>query len=179
MPLKPPAPKIMILGQKGAGVSTQIDLLCKKYKLDSINLKDEFLDAMERAKVARKRQRKLVHGWQQPGDPDPEPDGDRPPNPLIENDPESFDREAAEKDFIKEIFKDSSRGLIIDGTWNNFAEDQVLATDGGPFINLLLEARRPPEMVVVLKCSDESAKKRMIDWDAIQAKFDEDTEIRH
>jgi len=63
LPLLPPAPKIMIIGQKGSGISTQIDLLCKKYKLDSLKLKDEFIDAMESAKAARKRGRQLQFGF--------------------------------------------------------------------------------------------------------------------
>jgi ABC-type multidrug transport system fused ATPase/permease subunit len=50
LPLMPPPPKIMIVGQKGSGVTTQIDLLCKKYKVNSLNLKQEFLKQREKNK---------------------------------------------------------------------------------------------------------------------------------
>jgi YHS domain-containing protein len=39
LPVPPPPPKVMIVGQKGSGVTTQIDNLCKKYKIGSLNLK--------------------------------------------------------------------------------------------------------------------------------------------
>jgi YHS domain-containing protein len=44
LPLAPPPPKIMIVGQKGSGITTQIDKLCKKYKISSLNLKEAFLE---------------------------------------------------------------------------------------------------------------------------------------
>ncbi len=43
LPLTPPPPKIMIIGLKGSGVSTQIKMLCDKFKIDSLALMDEFL----------------------------------------------------------------------------------------------------------------------------------------
>jgi len=42
-PLTPPPPKIMIIGLKGSGVSTQIKMLCDKFKIDSLDLMTEFL----------------------------------------------------------------------------------------------------------------------------------------
>ena len=133
---------------------------------------------MESAKAARKRGRQLQFGFQKPEEADE--DGNVPPNPLIEEDPEDFDKEAYEKELIRKVFDDTSRGLIIDGTWNNFAEELgVTATEGGAFINLLTEARRPPEIVVVLKCNEKSAKDRMIDDQGIKGEFDRLMEARN
>ena len=39
LPLTPPPPKIMILGVKGSGVTTQVRLLCEKFKLQDLKLK--------------------------------------------------------------------------------------------------------------------------------------------
>jgi len=42
----PPPPKIMILGVKGSGVSTQIRMLCEKFKLEEFQLKKEFFERL-------------------------------------------------------------------------------------------------------------------------------------
>ena len=47
LPLQPPAPKIMLIGNKGAGVTTQIRMLCDKFKLDEFELQKEFLDKVK------------------------------------------------------------------------------------------------------------------------------------
>jgi hypothetical protein len=58
---------------------------------------------------------------------------------------------------------DASKGLIIDGTWNNFEDGITETLDGAGFVQLLADARRPSEVVVVLKCSEKSSTERMID----------------
>ena len=40
IPLPPPEPKIMLVGMRGAGVSTQIQNLSKKYKISCLELKN-------------------------------------------------------------------------------------------------------------------------------------------
>ena len=45
-----------------------------------------------------------------------------PPDPEIEDDPEDFDKESHEREVMKEIF-DSSKGLVIDGTWADLPEE--------------------------------------------------------
>jgi adenylate/nucleoside-diphosphate kinase len=47
LPLEPPPPKIMILGTNGSGVTTQINKLCDKYKLESFHLKDSLQAKMK------------------------------------------------------------------------------------------------------------------------------------
>jgi YHS domain-containing protein len=39
IPLPPPEPKIMIVGVRGSGVTTQIKKLCQKFKIGSVELK--------------------------------------------------------------------------------------------------------------------------------------------
>jgi YHS domain-containing protein len=40
LPLQPPMPKVMVIGQKGAGITTQVNMLCDKYKLSTITVKE-------------------------------------------------------------------------------------------------------------------------------------------
>ena len=42
LPLAPPPPKIMVTGVKCSGVTTQIDMICSKYKLDKLELFAEY-----------------------------------------------------------------------------------------------------------------------------------------
>jgi len=167
LPLAPPAPKLMILGMKGAGITTQINMLCDQYKLEAFNLKDEFLKRLKAEKEIRKRRRLLDRGFRPPQPAEEEGEAP-PPDPEIEDDPEDFDKEAHERDILRMIL-DANKGLIIDGTWNGFPEETVLAADGGAFANLLTEARVAPELVVVLKCKEQAAFDRLIDDAAIEA----------
>jgi len=87
---------------KGAGITTQIQLLCDKYKLESLNLKDEFLKKLKSEKDIRKRQRLLTRGFRPPL-PAEEEGEPSPPDPEIEDDPEDFDKEAHERDILRMI----------------------------------------------------------------------------
>lgn len=60
-------PKIMIIGQKGSGVTTQIAKLCDKYKLEEFELLKEFLATTNKEKAKRRRLRLLERGF--PNDP--------------------------------------------------------------------------------------------------------------
>jgi len=53
--LKPPMPKIMITGVKGAGTTTQVRLLCDKYKLEELELKTSYLNKLKEEKAKRRR----------------------------------------------------------------------------------------------------------------------------
>jgi hypothetical protein len=68
---------------------------------------------------------------------------------------------------------DAKQGLVIDGTWNGFAEDSGVPSQGGEaYANLLCESRRAPEMVIVLKCKEQAAFDRLIDSDKTKAEYD-------
>ena len=66
----------------------------------------------------------------------------------------------------------SNKGLIMDGNWSTCPEELV----GAPLQDLLVESRCMPEVVVTLKCKEENSLKRVIDMDAIEAKYKEDEE---
>jgi len=123
LPLAPPAPKVMVLGVKGAGITTQINNICSKYKLESLNLKEAFLQKLADMKQERRRRRLLNRGFRPPLPADEET-GEVPPDPEINDDPEDFDKEANEREAFRSVF-DKNKGLVIDGTWNGFPEETV------------------------------------------------------
>lgn len=179
LPLQPPPPKIMILGTKGSGVTTQIRMLCDKYKLDELCLKDTYRNKMKSEKETRKRRRLLDRGFRPPvlGD-----EGEVMPDENDE-DPEEFDKEAHEKELVRMVC-DAQKGLVMDGTWTNQVpigwrgtdeEKQAKkdeAADGAGFATLLSDARRAPELIIVLDCKETNAAERMISKAETTAEFD-------
>lgn len=92
LPLAPPAPKIMVTGIKCSGVTTQIDMICNKYKLDKLELFEEYKKLDGEEKKARQRLRLLERGYKgipEPDDPEAEPEVDE----EIMNDPDDFEKD--------------------------------------------------------------------------------------
>lgn len=123
LPLQTPPPRIMIMGHRGAGVTTQIRMLSDKYKLEEINLREAYLAKLTEEKEKRKRRRLLDRGFRPPQPPEEE-GMEPPPDPEIEEDPEDFDRESHEREVMKMIY-DNTKGYIIDGTWRDLPEGAV------------------------------------------------------
>lgn len=69
---------------------------------------------------------------------------------------------------LKEVLK-ANKGYIVDGNWTTIPEDAISA----PFMDLLLDARRMPEMFVVLRCKEDTTFKRCMDEKATEKKFDD------
>ena len=63
LPLPPPPPKIMIMGLKGSGVTTQIQMLCEKFKLEEFELLAEYLKRQKIELEKRQRTRYLERGY--------------------------------------------------------------------------------------------------------------------
>jgi adenylate kinase family enzyme len=53
LPLTPPNPKIMVLGHRGAGTTTIIQMLCEKFKLEEFELKKALLARLKSEKEKR------------------------------------------------------------------------------------------------------------------------------
>lgn len=113
----------MILGHRGAGTTTLLKMLCDKFKLNSLSLKQEYLAKLKEEKDKRKRARLLTRGFRPPL-PVEEEGMEPPADPEIEDDPEDFDREGHERQVMKMIF-DSSKGYVIDGCWRDLPEGAV------------------------------------------------------
>ena len=105
----------MLTGTKCSGVSTQISMLCDKFKLEPLELMESFTAKQKEQLKARQRKRLLERGFK--GMPEAE-DPEAPPevDEEIMNDPDDFDK--ADQD-LKDILAviDTKKGLIIDGNW--------------------------------------------------------------
>jgi hypothetical protein len=87
----------------------------------------------------------------------------------VMNDPwEQEEREAHEKEMMKTVL-DANKGLIIDGNWTTIPEDAVSA----PLMDLLLDARRMPEMFIILRCKEDTTFARCRDDEATKKKHDD------
>ena len=48
----------------------------------------------------------------------------------------------------------------------------MVAVDGAAYAQLLIDSRRAPELVIVLKCDEQAAFDRMIDSQKIKTEYD-------
>ena len=143
----------MVTGVKCSGVTAQINMICDKYKLDKLELFEEFKALDDKEKKARQRQRLLDRGFKgipEPDDPDAEPEADE----EIVNDPDDFEKDKQE---IKQLqmLLEASKGLIIDGQWKDNPDDENEIQTTEPIYTLLENARRMPEVVIILNCKED------------------------
>lgn len=91
-----------------------------------------------------------------------------PVDAEIVEDPEEFDKAAQDITDITSIIP-AKKGLIMDGNWRPKGEDADYAIP-----DLLKNARRMPEIVIVLKCKEDvSIKRHMADIeDDLKAEFE-------
>lgn len=165
----------MILGNRGAGTTSLIRSLCYKFKLDEFLLKKQFVQKQNEEKEKRKRARLLNKGFAPPAGFDEET-GKAIPDPDVENEPESFSQEENDIEIMRSLM-DASKGLIIDGSWRKMSEEDKM--DAEAFEKLLVGSRRMPEIVVILRCSEDSTHKRLIDFDAIKKEYDRLMNLRN
>lgn len=59
--------------------------------------------------------------------------------------------------------------MVLDGHWTSAPEEAV----SQPLQELLLEARRTPEIVIILRCKEESTFERCLDKKAIYSQFEQ------
>lgn len=110
------------MGMKGSGVTTQIDMLSKKFKINKVNLYEKYIETLNSEKNKRKRARMLARGFR----PLPEvEEGEDPPlDDEIEQDPEDFDIAAHERDVLHMVLE-ADKAIAFDGNWRLPEEPQV------------------------------------------------------
>ena len=178
LPLAPPPPKIMITGVKCSGVTTQIDMICEKYKLDKLELFDTYKAIDKEELKARQRKRLLDRGFKgipEPDDPDEKPE----PDAEILEDPDDFEKEPQEIKQLQKIIE-ASKALVIDGQWKDNPEDENEIQTTEPYYTLLQNARRMPEVVIILNCKEEVSVDRMLkdSEQSLQEEFEQKTKER-
>lgn len=142
-------------------------MLCAKFKLEPLELMECFNKKQAETLKARQRKRLLERGFKgipEPEDPEAEPEVDT----EIVEDPEDFDKDAQDVKDLKDVI-DSKAGLIIDGSWRPKGEDAEYQLP-----DLLKNARRIPEIVIILKCKEDVAIKRNLadNEETLQATFE-------
>jgi adenylate/nucleoside-diphosphate kinase len=175
IPLPAPEPKIMLVGVKGAGVTTQIDKLCKKFKISSLDMKVEFLKLMNEEKNKRKRARLLARGFKEPEPRDDDAEDQEPVvDEEIENDPAEFlDTIGKHYEELFQTIMPAAKPIVMDGHWTTMPEDLELNLP-----DTLVEARRTPEVVIILRCKEASTFTRRIDDADIKMKYVADCKKR-
>lgn len=64
--LRVPPPRVLMMGVKGSGLKTQMNLLYKKYMLTRVDLKDDLLNTLQNEKSKRRQERLLQRGFKPP-----------------------------------------------------------------------------------------------------------------
>lgn len=146
-------------------------MLASKYKISQCELKDKFLELLKEEKLKRRRGRLLQRGFKEPApvedDQEPEVDAE------IEEDPAEFVETIAShyQELMQKIMMHKTP-LVINGNWSLPEDLEVNLAD------TLIEARRTPEVVVVLKCKEANTFKRCIDDQAIKLEYEADCKKR-
>jgi adenylate/nucleoside-diphosphate kinase len=155
----------MIVGVRGSGVRTQLELLYNKYQIPSIGLKENLLQYLSNEKQKRINARRLRRGFKAPepqtGDEAPDPatlprdeEGNIVDAELLQED-DTYDAKKVELDAINYIFKDVD-SIFVNG---NFFEVEEKVTT--PLVELLKENKKLPEAIIFMKVDENSYLKRV------------------
>jgi hypothetical protein len=169
---RPPQPHIMFVGPQGSGLHTQLNMVSDKYKLETFNILEAFLQRLTDEKTKRKRSRLLARGFKEPEPTDgDEEDAEEAKDPEIENDPDEFEVEPHEREVLRAIL-DASKGQLYNGNWFALPDEEAEIQITSPFIDMMFDSRRPPEVVINIKVSEKEMMERLLDKDEIQGRFD-------
>ena len=187
LPIDVPPPHIMITGYQGSGVTFYTNVLSKQFRLVKREIQNEFMEIWEKQRLERKEKRvqkkreelmKQNEEIEQKNAENKKENPDAEPEPLINIedvikedaalDEEGEDYNAVDND--KAIFKSLFHPLsptIYDATWNGLEEK--IAT---PFIDLMSDSRRVPNVMIVLKVNLKSIMDRLFNMEEIEVKYD-------
>ena len=187
LPIDVPPPHIMVTGYQGSGVTFYTNVLSKQFRLVKREIQNEFMEIWEKQRLERKEKRvqkkreelmKQNEEIEQKNAENKKENPDAEPEPLINIDDvikedaaldeEGEDYNAVDND--KAIFKSLFNPLsptIYDATWNGLEEK--IAT---PFIDLLSDSRRVPNVMVVLKVNLKSIMDRLFNMEEIEVKYE-------
>lgn len=165
-----PPPRFMFMGARGCGLHTQLNKLYSKYKIPVFEFKKNLLSHIANDKDIRRQERLYERGFK-PQEFDEE--GKPIEDPQIEEESPDFDKRAKEIQITKRIFSEVKQ-CFIDGNFFDVEED-VVAT---PLNELLVEARRLPEVFLHLKVDEKNFMIRKFDESAVKKEYDRLVEER-
>ena len=186
-PIDVPPPHIMITGYQGSGVTFFSNILCKEYKMTKRELQKEFMAIWEKQKAERKEirinkkkeeiakqneeiEQKNIESKKENPEAELEPLIDV--NEAIANDAaldeedETYNAVDNDKEIFKSLFMPLSP-TIYDATWNGM--DEKVST---PFVDLLNDTRRVPNVMVVFKVTLKSIMDRLFHMEEIEAQYE-------
>ena len=187
MPIDVPPPHIMVTGYQGSGVTFYTNVLSKQFRLVKREIQSEFMEIWEKQRLERREKRvqkkreelmKQNEEIEQKNAENKKENPDAEPEPLINIDDvikedATLDDEGEEYNAVdndKAIFKSLFNPLsptIYDASWNGLEEK--IPT---PFIDLLTDSRRVPNVMVVFKVNLKSIMDRLFNMEEIEVKFD-------
>ena len=187
LPIEVPPPHIMITGYQGSGITFYTNVLSKQFRLVKREIQNEFMEIWEKQRLERKAKRvqkkreeleKQNEEIEQKNAEAKKENPEAEPEPLVNIDEvikedaaldeEGEDYNAVDND--KAIFKSLFNPLsptIYDASWNGL-EEKITT----PFIDLLSDSRRVPNVMIVLKVTLKSIMDRTFDLEEIEVKYD-------
>jgi adenylate/nucleoside-diphosphate kinase len=167
-----PPPHVMLLGVRGAGLHTQMEMLRQQFMIDTLELKEKFMEQAIKTRKARRHRRFLARGFIAPDprdddDPEPIPNPEETDPQILEED-EDFDQAAHEQKLIRGLLP-GPQPVFMNGNW--FEVDAELASSA--YVDLLHASRKLPEVVIMYTVDEETIVKRNLNTAAIQQKYEE------
>lgn len=140
-------PRILFMGVRGVGLRTELIKINSKYKIPIMHMQDTLISHIANEKIRRRTERYYNKGFKIP---EYDEEGKKVEDPELNDDGADFDRKANEVQVIRNIFNGIDE-ILING--NFFDVDEEKVSTG--LVELLTEARRLPEAVVILKVDEK------------------------
>ena len=184
-PVTVPAPHIFLTGYQGAGISELSNLLAKEYKLERKDILVEFMKIWDTQRLERKairtdkkREELLKQKEESKKEAkDADPNAEAPEEANIEDllaqdeglneEAEDFDAATNDKKIFKSLYSPNAP-TIYDSSW--FDVNEKIATQ---FIDFIVEMKRTPNVVIMVKCTQKSIMDRHLDVGRIKSMHEE------
>ena len=167
-----PPPHVMLLGVRGAGLHTQMEMLQQKYMINGLELKQKFVEQLLKTRKERRHRRFLARGFVAPEprddeDTEPLPDPEETDPQILEED-EDFDPAVHEQTLLRSLLP-GPQPVFMNGNW--FDIDSELVTSA--YVDLLHASRKLPEIVIMYTADEDTVVKRNLNINAIETKYEE------
>jgi adenylate/nucleoside-diphosphate kinase len=187
-PVNVPPPHIFFTGFQGGGVSHFTSLLSKEFKLRKRELKSEFMQIWntqssdrKQIRINKKREELIKKNEEikqsNSADPTAEPqeliniDQELQNDPTLEEEEEGFNPVENDKNIFKRLFQ-SETASVYDSTWFEINEKIQTA-----LLDFLVETRRVPNIMVILRLSLKSILERHLNIQALEEEHKRLTKI--
>lgn len=175
--IKPiPQINLMICGYRGSGLETQLQMINNHYNLRVFDFQKNILQALQQEKEKRKRNRYLLRGFK-PKEVDE--DGNEIEDQELNEENENFDIKIHEAEVYQNLldslqFQYENQGYIVKANFLELNEEQFQSE----FAEMLIQSKKLPEVVIILKANEENVVERLFDEKEIKEQYDKLVEER-